>query len=315
MKGDKIILVKNLSKFYDKFQAISDISLEVKEGEIFGLLGPNGAGKTTLIGVLSTLLKINEGIVVVNGYDIKKSSGKVRESIGIIFQETVLDLELNSIQNLDFHGRLYKIPKKLKEKKIKELLDLVGLWEYRKKRVEEFSGGMKRRLEIARGLLHNPKILFLDEPTLGLDPQTRRHVWKYIMELKEKEGMTILLTTHYMDEADYLCDRVAIMDHGNIVVVGKPGDLKSRLEGDVVKIKLNKIDKVFLEKLKKLDFVKNVNKIDNTIELIVKNAESKIMKLIDLIKKSKKEIIEISMYKPNLEDVFLKFTGREMKND
>lgn len=309
------IIIKNLSKNYGKLTAIDNLSLDVKEGEIFGLLGPNGAGKTTLISVLATLLKPSKGKILVDGYDVEKEAKKVRESIGITFQETVLDLELDAIKNLDFHGMLYKMSKELRKKKIKEMLDLVGLSEHNKKTVDKFSGGMKRRLEIARGLLHNPRILFLDEPTLGLDPQTRRHIWDYILKLKKKEKITILLTTHYMEEADYLCDRVAIIDKGKIIALGEPRKLKSQLQGDIIKIKLKKLGKKLIEDFKKSNFIKEIKVSQNNINLLVKNAESKIVRVIDIIKNNESEINEISIHKPTLEDVFLNFTGREIRDD
>lgn len=315
MADNNSIIIKGLTKNYGKLTAINNLSLNVKRGEIFGLLGPNGAGKTTLISVLATLLKPSKGKILVDSYDVEKEAKKVRESIGITFQETILDLELDAEKNLDFHGMLYKIPKELRKRKIKEMLDLVGLSEHHKKIVDKFSGGMKRRLEIARGLLHNPKILFLDEPTLGLDPQTRRHIWDYILKLKKKEKITILLTTHYMEEADYLCDRVAIIDKGKIITLGEPKKLKSQLQGDIIKIKLKKFGKRLIEDFKKSNFIEEVKISQNNINLLVKNAESKIVKVVDILKNNETEINEISIHKPTLEDVFLNFTGREMRDD
>lgn len=315
MTNKNSIIIKWLTKNYGKLIAVNDLSLDVKEGEIFGLLGPNGAGKTTLISVLATLLKPTKGKISVDGYDVEKEAKKVRESIGITFQETILDLELDAEKNLDFHGMLYKMPTELRKKKIKEMLNLVGLSENKNKTVEKFSGGMKRRLEIARGLLHNPKILFLDEPTLGLDPQTRRHIWDYILKLKKKEKITILLTTHYMEEADYLCDRVAIIDKGKIIAHGEPKKLKSQLKGDIIKVKLKKLNKKIIKDFEAFQFIKEVNTSQNNINLLVKNAESKIVKVIDVIKNNKAEINEISIHKPTLEDVFLNFTGRKMRDD
>lgn len=309
------IIIKNLTKKYGELKAVNNLSLNIKENEIFGLLGPNGAGKTTLINVLSTLLKPSNGEVSVNKFNIKNSPSRVRESIGVVFQETILDNELNAIDNLDFHGRLYNIPKMLREKKIKEVLTLVGLWNCRKRKVETYSGGMKRRLEIARGLLHHPKVLFLDEPTLGLDPQTRRHIWDYISDLKKKEKVTILLTTHYMEEADYLCDRVAIIDKGKIIALGEPKNLKSKLGGDIIKVRLKKLDNKIIASLKKAISSKKIKISQNIINFHTRNAESKIVKFLDIVKKFGGEIIEVSIHKPTLEDVFIYHTGREIKND
>lgn len=315
MERKDSVVIKKLSKKYSNISALNNLSLNVKENEIFGLLGPNGAGKTTLINILSTLLKSSEGKAFVNGFNVKNNSSKVRESIGTVFQETILDLELTATENLEFHGRLYKMPKNTIKKKVAEMLDLVGLSECKDRKVSTFSGGMKRRLEIARGLLHNPKVLFLDEPTLGLDPQTRRHIWDYISNLKKKEKITILLTTHYMEEADYLCDRVAIIDNGKIITLGKPEKLKSTLEGDMVNIKLKRVDNKIIDGLKKIKSVKEIKTSMNTISLITKRPESKIIKFIDIIKSLNGEINEISVHKPTLEDVFLHYTGKQIKND
>ncbi len=309
------IVIKKLTKKYGNLTAINNLSLSVKENEIFGLLGPNGAGKTTLINVLSTLLRPTNGKAFVNNFNVQSNSSKVRESIGVVFQETILDTELNAIDNLEFHGRLYKIPKATRERKIVEMLNLVGLSDHKRRKVETFSGGMKRRLEIARGLLHHPKVLFLDEPTLGLDPQTRRHIWDYILNLKKKGKITILLTTHYMEEADYLCDRVAIIDKGKIIALGKPKQLKSKLKGDMVNIKLKKLNNKIIEAFKKISSIKEIKTSQNTISLLTKKPESKIVKFIDIIKDLNGEINEISIHKPTLEDVFLYYTGRQIRND
>lgn len=309
------IIIKNLTKKYGDLKAVNNLSLNIKDNEIFGLLGPNGAGKTTLINVLSTLLKPSNGEAFINKFSVKKSPSKVRQSIGVVFQETILDNELNAMDNLDFHGRLYNIPKQLREKKIRDLLSLVGLWDCRKKRVDTYSGGMKRRLEIARGLLHHPKVLFLDEPTLGLDPQTRRHIWDYISDLNKKEKVTILLTTHYMEEADYLCDRVAFIDKGKIIALGEPKNLKSKLGRDIIKVRLKKLDNRIIDSLKKATPFKNIKISRDIINFHTRNAETKIVKFLDIVKKSGGQIIEVSIHKPTLEDVFIYHTGRKIKND
>lgn len=219
------IKVERLTKKFGDLSAVDGISFSVKKGETFAFLGPNGAGKTTTIKMLTTLLKPTSGTMLVNGYDPARDQKSVRRSFGIVFQDESLDEELTAYENMEFHGVLYKVPKELLPKKIEELLKFVELWDRKKDLVKHFSGGMKRRLEIARGLLHHPEILFLDEPTLGLDPQTRNHIWGYIKELNRTEGITIFFTTHYMEEAERVADRIAIIDKGVIIAGGSPEEL------------------------------------------------------------------------------------------
>jgi len=226
MAKEKIIEVKNLVKKYGKFIAVDNLSFDVKKGEIFAFLGPNGAGKTTTIKMLTTLLHPTSGEIKVNGFSPVREQDKVRHSFGIVFQDPSLDDELTAYENMEFHGVLYNVKREVRKKRIPELLKLVELFERKDDLVKTFSGGMKRRLEIARGLIHHPKILFLDEPSLGLDPQTRNFLWKYIQKLNKKEGMTVFLTTHYMEEADRVADRIAIIDNGNIMKIGPPKELK-----------------------------------------------------------------------------------------
>ncbi len=220
-----MIEAKNLTKKFNGFIAVDNISFSVKEGEIFAFLGPNGAGKTTTIKIFTTLLKATSGQVLINGYNPAKEPNKARRSFGIIFQDPSIDDELTARENLEFHGVLYGLPKKIRRTRMAELLKIVELWERRNDLVKNFSGGMKRRLEIARGLLHHPKIIFLDEPTLGLDPQTRNHIWNYIKKLNKMENITIFFTTHYMEEAEKVADRIAIIDHGKIIAQGSPQEL------------------------------------------------------------------------------------------
>jgi ABC-2 type transport system ATP-binding protein len=227
-----IIQVKNLVKKFKDFTAVDNITFDVKEGEIFAFLGPNGAGKSTTIKMLTTLLKPESGEILINGHDPLKQKHAVRESFGIVFQDPSLDSDLTAYENMQLHAVLYKMPRDLRTKKIEELLKFVDLWDRKDEFVKNFSGGMKRRLEIARGLLHKPKILFLDEPTLGLDPQTRNHMWNYIKEINEKEGMTIFFTTHYMEEAAKIAGRIAIIDHGKIVASGTLEKLKEQTKTD-----------------------------------------------------------------------------------
>jgi ABC-2 type transport system ATP-binding protein len=229
------IEVKALTKIFDKdVKAVDSISFSVKEGEILGFLGPNGAGKTTTLNMLSTLLRPTSGTATINGHDILEEPDAVRRSIGYVFQDTTLDIDLTGRENLDFHGRLYGLDRNVRQQRVKELLELVQLTDRADDLVKTYSGGMKRRLEIARGLLHHPKVLFLDEPTLGLDPQTRRSIWEHIQRLNQEKNVTIILTTHYTEEADYLSKRILILDFGKIVALDTPDNLKARLEGDVV---------------------------------------------------------------------------------
>jgi ABC-2 type transport system ATP-binding protein len=221
-----IIQVKNLTKKFKDFTAVNNISFNVKKGEIFGFLGPNGAGKSTTINVLTTLLHPTTGEVILNGFNVKNDKDNVRSSFGIVFQDPSLDSELTALENLEFHASLYKVPKKIAKERIPSLLKFVDLWDRKNGLVKTFSGGMKRRLEIARGLIHHPKILFLDEPTLGLDAQTRNHLWEYIKKLNKEEGMTVFFTTHYLEEAEKIADKISFIDHGKIVRQGTAAELK-----------------------------------------------------------------------------------------
>lgn len=229
-----IIEVKNLVKKFDDITAVDGISFNVEKGEIFAFLGPNGAGKTTTIKMFTTLLKPTSGKILVNGFDPTSDPDDVRHSFGIIFQDPSLDDELTAFENLEFHGVLYDVPKKICRERIDELLEIVELEKRRNDLVKEFSGGMKRRLEIARGLLHHPKILFLDEPTLGLDPQTRNHLWNYIRGMNEKEGITVFFSTHYMEEAEKMADRIAIIDNGKIIAEGTAQKLKEQTSSETL---------------------------------------------------------------------------------
>ncbi|MEM7821783.1 MAG: ATP-binding cassette domain-containing protein [Candidatus Aenigmatarchaeota archaeon] len=309
-----IIETFNLTKEFNGLKAVKKVSLKIEEGEIFGLLGPNGAGKTTFISMLCTLLKPTSGRAKVNGFDIIKQQNEVRKSIGIVFQDPSLDNRLTAKENLEMHAGLYGVPKNERKKRIEEVLKLVGLYERSNELVRNYSGGMKRRLEIARGLIHYPKVLFLDEPTLGLDPQTREHIWEYIKKLAERENITILLTTHYMEEADVLCDRIAIMDYGKIKVLGTPENLKNSLEGDVLTLEIKNNKKIF-EKIKKLDSVKKVHLIENKISMTVRNAEKFAPKVLEFARKNKIFVSSISIRKPSLGDVFLHYTGREIREE
>ena len=238
MMPENIIEVKELRKIYNssdmKVEAVKGISFLVAEGEIFGFLGPNGAGKTTTLNMLSTLLFPTSGIATIDGHDIKKNPDAVRKSIGMVFQDTSLDIDLTGYENLELHAIMYGLDKQTRKQRIEEMLNIVGLTEKANVFVKYYSGGMKRRLEIARGLLHYPRCLFLDEPTLGLDPQTRRNIWDHVKNLNAKYGITIILTTHYMEEADTLCNRICIIDHGEIIALDTNENLKAKLKGDII---------------------------------------------------------------------------------
>src|ERR671923_493415 len=257
-----MISIKNLVKKYGNLIAVDGLNLDIHENEIFGLLGSNGAGKTTLIHILATLIKPTSGTAIVNGYDIMKRPSKVRSSIGIVFQAPSSDDILTGYENLKLHSLLYGVPAEIREQRISEVLELVGLIQRKDNKVKEYSGGMRRRLEIARGLVHKPKVLFLDEPTLGLDPGSREIMWKYIDRLVKDEKITLILTTHYMEEADFLCNRIGIIDKGKIIELDSPSRLKESLGGEIIEIELKNKEKGAkdtIEKiLKRYDFVHKV---------------------------------------------------------
>lgn len=303
-----IIETVNLTKKYNGLTAVDNLNLKIEEGEIFGLLGPNGAGKSTTLLTLTTLIKPTSGTAKINGFDIVAQPGKVRKSIGIVFQDPSSDDTLTGYENLKLHGMLYGMPKPLREAKIKEVLKLVELTERKDDLVKKYSGGMRRRLELARGLMHHPKVLFLDEPTLGLDPQSRQHLWKYIKDLANEKKITIIITTHYMEEADLLCNRLAIIDKGKIVALGTPEKLKTIVGGDVVILKIEKPD--FAE-IKKLDYVKKVETKNNLVYLTVINPNEHLPQILQAIGK----VESVEVHSPTLNDVFLHYTGREIHEE
>ena len=311
----KVIEVTDLTKRFNSngisFAAVDQITFTVEEREIFALLGPNGAGKTTLIKILTTLLKPTSGMAKVAGFDVTKEKEKVRASIGIVFQEPALDRRLTGRENLDFHARMYGIKRGERERRVAELLKLVELEEKADIVVDKYSGGMNRRLELARGFIHHPKVLFLDEPTLGLDTQTRRRTWDYIKELNEREGVTIVLTTHYMEEAEYLCDRVGIIDRGKIIVLDSPRKLVDLIGSDLVTLELNTPNAAGI--FENLDFVTDVQAHNGFVTLKMERADLRIPTIIEHARKSGLEIISVNMRKPSLEDVFLHFTGRRIR--
>jgi ABC-2 type transport system ATP-binding protein len=298
----------NLTKKYGELTAVDDLNVQVNEGEVFGLLGPNGAGKTTFINMLSTNIKPTSGTASVNGYDILKSQSNVRKSIGIVFQEMTLDETLTGKENLEIHAMLYNMSKSVRKSRINEVLDLVELKDRANSLVKTYSGGMKRRLEIARGLMHYPKVLFLDEPTLGLDPQTRAHVWEYIKTLAKKEKITVILTTHYMEEADALCNRIAIIDYGKLIALDTPENLKSKLGGSSI------ILEVFdTEKAKEL--FPDAKVLRNKVILPAKYTEREIGRVFRIAIKNQLQIYETTIHKSSLNDVFISLTGRGIREN
>jgi ABC-2 type transport system ATP-binding protein len=302
-----VIEASNIVKRFGQLEAVKGVSFSVKEGEIFGFLGPNGAGKTTTINILCTLLKPTAGQARVNGHDVIKERSQVRQSIGLVFQEPALDDYLTAEQNLRFHGYAYGVPRNVLEPRLKELLEMMELWDRRKGKINTYSGGMKRRLEIARGLLHHPRVLFLDEPTLGLDPQTRRRIWDYIHDLRKRENLAIFMTTHYMDEAEN-CDRIAIIDYGQTVALDTLEKLKDGVGGDVLSIKTEDNEEAvrLLEGQYKFKPV-----IENGIvSFTVSHGEEFLPKFVSGFPL---RLISIGLRRPTLEDVFLKLTGRNIR--
>ena len=302
-----IIRVENLTKQFGAVTAVNDVSFEVDEGTIFGFLGPNGAGKTTTINILCTLLLPTSGMAFISGHDCVKEPSEVRKSIGIVFQDTTLDKDLTAYENLMFHAYLYDVKRIERKKRIDDALHFVGLYERRNDLVKKFSGGMKRRIEVARGLIHKPRILFLDEPTLGLDPQTRANLWEFIVELPRKHNVTIFMTTHYMEEAE-VCDRIAIIDNGRIITTGTPDELKKTVGGDVIYIKTsdNKKAKLEIEKL----FNADVSEKDGELFFTSLRGDACIPEIIKTIGET---VLSVRLQRPTLNDVFLKMTGKEIR--
>jgi len=307
------IRVENLTKTFKDVTAVDRVSFSVPEGELFGLLGPNGAGKTTTINVLSTLLHPTSGKAEVAGHDVAANRNEVRKAIGVVFQEPALDGRLTGRENLEFHAMMYGLGKEERRRRIDEVLALVELADRAGTLVEKYSGGMKRRLEIGRGLIHRPRVLFLDEPTLGLDAQTRRHIWEYIQRLNQDHGVTIVLTTHYMEEADILCRRIAIMDHGRFVALDSPARLKDILGGDVVSLEVEGDAGDLLAGIGKLDGIKTANRHDGILMMTMERGERRIPELVTFAQARGVVVRSVNLHKPSLEDVFLHFTGSTIR--
>jgi ABC-2 type transport system ATP-binding protein len=304
-----IIKVENLTKRFDGITAVNDISFEVEEGTIFGFLGPNGAGKTTTISILCTLLSPTSGKASIAGHDCMKEPAEVRRAIGIVFQDTTLDKDLTAYENLIFHAYLYSVPKDEMQDRVENSLKFVDLYERRDDLVKKFSGGMKRRLEVARGLIHKPRVLFLDEPTLGLDPQSRTNLWEFITKLPEKHNVTVFMTTHYMEEAE-VCDRIAIIDKGKIIAMGSPEELKRTIGGDVVYMRTtdNMNVKEEIERLLKL----SVTEKDGELYMTCDMGDTCIP---EMMRKIGEKVISVRLQRPTLNDVFLKLTGKAIREE
>ena len=313
--AEDVIVVENLTKIFNgSLVAVDHISFNVKKGEIFGLLGPNGAGKTTTINMLTTVLKPTEGRAFILGYDVVKHASIVRRLIGIVPQEYTADEDLTGYENIILCGDLYGIPRDISKKRAIELLELMKLMRFKDKKVETYSGGMRRRLELACGLINRPKVLFLDEPTLGLDVQTRSAIWSYIKRLKEEYNMTVLMTTHYMEEADSLCDRIAIIDYGKIVITGTPQELKNSIGSDIMEVIIKEGDDV-TRILKGIDYVKEVRRRnDGSYMVRLENGEIAAPIIIDHLRQKGYHVIKLSISKPTLDEVFLTYTGRAMRD-
>jgi len=303
-----VIEVKGLVKKYGDLEAVRGIDLTVEQGEVFGFLGPNGAGKTTTISILCTLLRPTAGDARVAGVGVSHDPAEVRRRIGLVFQDPSLDDQLTARENLELHGRIYGVPGALRRERIDELLAVVELADRANSLVKTFSGGMKRRLEIARGVLHHPQILFLDEPTLGLDPQTRKHIWDYLNSLRKREGVTLFMTTHYMDEAEF-CDRIAIIDRGTIAALGSPAELKGRIGGDVITLAVADVPAAAREIKERFDIAPLA--ANGTLRIEVADGASFLPRLV---RELSMPISTVSLSRPSLDDVFLKLTGKGIRD-
>jgi len=315
LSGDALV-VEGLTKVFNKnLVAVDHVSFTVREGEIFGFLGPNGAGKTTTINMLITVLKPTEGNAIVCGFDISKQPSEVRNCIGVVPQEYTADDDLTGLENILLCADLYGIPREISKKRAEELLELVELTKFKDKQVATYSGGMRRRLELACGLINRPHVFFLDEPTLGLDVQTRAATWNYIKLLKKEYGMTIFMTTHYLEEADMLCDRVAIIDYGKIVTVGTPDALKEGLGGDIMTLSIKNNNADISDIIARVPRVKEVKKQDGTYRIKVEDGEETAPTIIDAIRTEGHKVTRLSLSKPTLDEVYLEYTGKSIREE
>jgi ABC-2 type transport system ATP-binding protein len=311
------IKVENIVKRYGTFEAVKGVSFEVAEGEIFGLLGPNGAGKSTLIRMMTTLIPVTSGRALVGGHDVEKEPNAVRNMIGVIPQALTSDQDLTVEENLSIYAKLYSVPRVQREKNIAEVLEAVDLTKWRGAQTKTLSGGMRRRLEIARGLVHDPRIFFLDEPTTGLDPVSRIAVWEMLNNLKKRRNLTMLLTTHYMEEADRLCDRIAIVDHGTLVALGTPVELKQSVPGsNVVEVQFDREDPEWMTRLKAIPGVTDVqSQSAGVYRVLTSNGSETTMRLVELAAGLGEKLTSLSVQNTSLDDVFVHYTGRQLRDE
>ena len=312
------IEINSLTKSFGDFNAVDDITLKIESGEIFGFLGPNGAGKSTTMMILTTLLKPTSGNALVQGYDVQSQGKKVRENIGFVQQDISVDEYLTGRENLILQARISRIPKSEVSSRIDEVLELVELKERQNQASITYSGGMRKRLDIASGLLHRPKVLFLDEPTVGLDIQTRRKIWEYIRKIHKEFGMTIFLSTHYMEEADKLCDRIGIIDHGKIQAIDKPSTMKNALGDDRISFTL--VDGIdnrdsLIKKIEEIEFVKEIKLKEDEITVFSSQSTDVIPKIFQISNVMEMKINTISLTQPTLDDVFISYTGHNLRDD
>lgn len=308
--------IRGLTKRFGETTAVDNIDLKIRKGELFGLLGANGAGKSTIIKMLTTMITPTMGVARVWGYDIVRERKEVRSSIGVVFQDPAIDGMLTGRENLDFHGRMYGMKASMREARIADVLKLVDMVDKADTQMQDYSGGMKRRLEIARGLIHRPHVLFLDEPTIGLDAQTRRYIWDYIHRMNKEMNVTIILTTHYMEEADFLCDRVAIMDRGRIVALDTPENLKDTIGSDTITLVVERSGMdALIQSLQSFSWVKSISSEDGKIVIQVDHAQFRIAEIVLEASRNNAFITSVGLHKPTLEDVFIKYTGKKIKEN
>jgi ABC-2 type transport system ATP-binding protein len=310
----EIVDVKNLSKVFDKeIVAVDNVTFQVKKGEIFGFLGPNGAGKTTTIKILTTLLQPTKGQVNIATFDVVKNPDEVRSSIGIVPQALTLDDDLKGMTNLLLSAKLYHVPDKIAKERADELLELVGLKDAAGRDVSTYSGGMRKRLELIIGLIHNPKVLFLDEPTLGLDIQTRSVIWDYLKKLNKENGLTIFITTHYLEEADLLCDRIAIIDQGKVLIEDTPSNLKQKLGGDIIEISVDSHVKA-KDLISELDYVEKIDVVEEKLRIKAEKGDEVLPLILEMCKMNNIKVKTLSLSRPSLDEVFLEYTGKSMRD-
>lgn len=311
---ENVIEVRDLVKEYNKeVLAVKGINFDVKEGEVFGFLGPNGAGKSTTISMITTLLTPTSGTITVDGHDVVKEANKVRSTIGLVPQNLTADDELSGRENMYLQADLYNVPRDVSKTRIEELLKVVKLEDAADRKVDTYSGGMRKRLELAEGLIHHPKILFLDEPTLGLDIQTREIIWEYIRRIREENHMTVFLTTHYLEEADSLCDRIAIIDEGEIKIIGTPDELKASLGGDAIDVFIeDEADRT--DALKAMENVTGVTRKDDEYRIMTKDGETMMTDVLAKAGAERWRIKSISLHRPSMNQVFLKYTGKSLRD-